>query len=416
MRAEDDVVMNFALRTIRRPPALFKVELRMPLNKRVRYGLMALTCAGALLTAAAIPARSTAATSQEAEEASVELVESQTKAIKVEPVGEHVFPQEQNAVGNIDFNEELLTQVYTPYQGRIIKAFASIGDTVKKDQILFTIDSPDLVQAESTLIAAAGVLELTTRVLERQQNLYKQNAGAQKDYEQSVSDHQTAEGNLKAARDAVRIFGKTDADIDKIIANRKIDSALVVPSPISGLITSRTASPGLFVQPGNPPPVYTVADTSIMWMLANVAEKDSPNLKVGQEVRVSVAPLPGRVFQGKIVTIGATVDPNTRRVLVRSEIADPNYELRSGMFATFVITIAPPKQAMAVPLEGVVREGDGTMTVWVTADKKKFTKRVVKIGLTHQGFAEILDGLKPGELLATDGSLFIANQYTNAGH
>jgi membrane fusion protein, heavy metal efflux system len=390
----------------------------MSLARNTMFSLATLACGGLLLAAASaqVAAAAAAETSETSSEPSVELSESQTKAIKTEPVGEHVFPQEQQAVGNIDFNQELLTQVFTPYQGRILKAFASIGDLVKKDQTLFTIDSPDLVQAESTLIAAGGVLDLTTKTLDRQMNLYKQNAAAQKDYEQSVSDQQSAEGAYRAARAAVKVFGKTDAEIDKIVADRKIDPALVVPSPITGLITTRAAAPGLLVQPGNPPPVYTVADTTTMWMLANVAEKDSPNLKVGQEVQVTVAPLPARIFQGKIVTIGAMVDPNTRRVLVRSEIADPNNELRAGMFATFVITIARPKRALSVPQDGVVREGDGSMTVWVTADRRKYIKRIVKTGLAHQGFMEIREGLQPGELVATDGSLFIANQYTNAGH
>jgi cobalt-zinc-cadmium efflux system membrane fusion protein len=391
----------------------------MSLTKEMRSRLASIACGGLFLVAAASAQAAAAAEPGNAEapaEATVELSEWQAKSIKVEPVGEHVFPQVQQAVGNIDFNQELLTQVFTPYQGRILKAFVSIGDIVKKDQILFTIDSPDLVQAESTLIAAAGVLDLTAKALERQMRLYKQSAAAQKDYEQSISDQQSAEGNYKAARAAVKVFGKTEAEIDKIVSDRKIDPALVVPSPITGLITARNAAPGLLVQPGNPPPVYIVADTSTMWMLANVAEKDSPNLKVGQEVSVTVAPLPGRVFRGKIVTIGATVDPNTRRVLVRSEIADPDNELRAGMFATFVITIAPPKAALALPQEGIVREGDGTMTVWVTTDGRKFMKRLVKTGLAHQGFAEIREGLLAGELVATDGSLFIANQYTNAGH
>jgi membrane fusion protein, heavy metal efflux system len=388
----------------------------MSLTKDMKIGLVSLACGGLLLAAASIQTRAAAAGAADTSgEATVELSESQAKAIKTEPVGEHVFPQEQQALGNIDFNQELLTQVFTPYQGRILKAFASIGDIVKKDQTLFTIDSPDLVQAESTLIAAAGVLDLTTKTLERQMNLYRQSAAAQKDYEQSISDQQAAEGAHKAARAAVKVFGKTDAEIDKIVSDRKIDPALVVLSPITGLITTRTAAPGLLVQPGNPPPVYTVADTTTLWMLANVAEKDSPNLQVGQEVRVTVASLPGRIFQGKIVTIGAMVDPNTRRVLMRSEIANPNKELRAGMFATFVITIAPPKRALAVPQDGVVREGDGTMTVWVTADRRKYTKRIVKTGLAHQGFTEIREGLQHGELVATDGSLFIANQYTNAG-
>lgn len=115
------------------------------------------------------------------------------------------------------------------------------------------------------------------------------------------------------------------------------------------------------------------------------------------------------------MTIGATVDPNTRRVLVRSEIADPNFELRGGMFANFEITIAPPRKSLAVPQDGVVREGDGTMTVWVTTDRRKFMKRIVKTGLISEGMTEIVQGLQPGELVATDGSLFIANQSANAG-
>ena len=135
----------------------------------------------------------------------------------------------------------------------------------------------------------------------------------------------------------MRIFGKTDADIDRIIANRSADPTLVVPSPITGRITARNAAPGLFVQPGSPPPPYTVADINTMWMLANVAENDSPAFRVGQEVKVRLGAFPGRVFDGKITTIGASVDPNTRRVLVRSEIKDPQHELRSGMFANFVI-------------------------------------------------------------------------------
>ncbi len=378
-------------------------------------GSIALLCGGILLAAASARVLAVSAAGTAAEPAVI-LSETQLKAIKIEPVGVHVFPQEQQAVGNIDFNQDLLTQVFTPYQGRILKAFASAGETVKKDKTLFTIDSPDLLQAESTLIATAGVLELTTKALERLRNLYKQSAAAQKDYEQSVSDQQAAEGAYRAARAAVKEFGKTDSEIDKAVSERKIDSTLVVPSPIPGLITARNAAPGLFVQPGNPPPVFIVADISTMWMIANVPERDAPELQVGQEVRAAVASFPGKTFQGKIVTIGANVDPMTRRVYVRSEIANPNGELRAGMFANFTITIAPPKSSLAVPQDGIVREGDGTMTLWVTADRRQFTKRIVKTGLSHAGFVEILDGLKPGELVATDGSLFIANQFTNAGH
>jgi cobalt-zinc-cadmium efflux system membrane fusion protein len=344
--------------------------------------------------------------------ASIDLSESQLASVKVEPAAEREFRIKKQAVGSIDFNEDMTLQVFTPYQGRIIALFAKVGDDVKKGQTLFTIDSPDLLQAESTLIAAAGVLEFTTRNLARLKQLYTTRAVSQKDLDQAISDQQTAEGNLRAARDAVRIFGKTDADTDQIVSRRMADPTLVVPSPISGRITARNAAPGLFVQPGNTPAPYTVADISTMWMVANVAENDSPAFRLGQDVKVKVSAFPSRVFEGKVTTVGATVDPNTRRVLVRSEIDDPQHELRSGMFANFTISVGNPVVSVAVPVDGVVREGDGTMTVWVTADRRRFTQRTVKTGKQRGGYWQILDGVKAGELIATEGAIFLSNALT----
>jgi cobalt-zinc-cadmium efflux system membrane fusion protein len=284
---------------------------------------------------------------------------------------------------------------------------------VKKGQTLYTIESPDLVQASSTLISSAGVLELTNRNLARLRDLVKTRAAAQKDLEQAISDQQAAEGAYKAARDAVRIFGRTEEEMDRLVAERRIDPALVVSSPITGRITQRDAAPGLLVQPGNPPAPYAVADISTMWMLANVPESDSPLYRVGQEVRAKVMAYADRVFLGKISTLGAAVDPNTHRVSMRSEIADPKHELRPGMFATFVIRVGDPLRALAVPANGVVREGDGTMTVWVTSNKRRFLKRIVKTGEQRDGYVEIVEGLAKGELVATEGALFLSNTLTN---
>jgi cobalt-zinc-cadmium efflux system membrane fusion protein len=346
---------------------------------------------------------------------SITLTDKQLASVKVEAVGYHVFPIEKSAVGSIDFNEDMAVQVFTPYQGKIIDLYAKVGDEVKKGQALFTIDSPDLLAADSNLVTTAGVLNLTTRALDRLKILYETRAVAQRDLEQAISDQQTADGALKAARDAVRIFGKTDVDIDRIIAQRMADPTLVVSSPIKGRITARNAAPGLFVQPGNAPAPYTVADINTMWMLANVAETDSPAFRVGQQVQVRISAFAGRMFDGKITTIGATVDPNTRRVLVRSEINDPQHELRSGMFANFIISIEGPVRSPAVPLAGVVREGDGTQTVWVTADRHQFTRRTVRIGDERDGYRQILDGVQVGELVATESAIFLSNMVTIAG-
>jgi cobalt-zinc-cadmium efflux system membrane fusion protein len=340
----------------------------------------------------------------------VELTEKQAGSLKIGLVELRNFETLKTAVGTIDFNQNVLVQVFSQYPGKILKAFFNLGDEVKQGDILFTIDSPDLLQAESVLLASAGVLELQTRTLARATQLLRAGGSAQKDVDQATSDQQTAEGNFKAAKNAVRIFGKTDGEIEQILAQRKVDSTLLVPSPISGRIIARNAAPGFLTQPGNAPAPYSVADLSTMWMIANVIETDAPAYKLGQEVEVRVPAYPGTNFHGHVTTVGSMIDPNTHRQLVRSEIADPKQLLRSGMFASFVIRMGDPAQSPAVPVEGVVREGDGTMTTWVTADRRRFVKRTVKVGIQQGGWSQILEGLEPGELIVTDGAVFLSNK------
>jgi len=340
----------------------------------------------------------------------VDLSPSQLKSIKIEPVASYAFPVEKEAVGNIDYDEDLSVQVFPPYQGTIIKTFVELGAEVQKDQPLYTIKSPDLIQAESNLIGAAATYELTTKELARAKDLYTTSVGVpQRELEQAISDQQTAEGALKAARDAVLVFGKTDAEIDQMVASRKIDPALVVRSPIRGKITYKNAQPGFFVQPGNPPAPYNVADVGLKWMLANVPESESAFFHLGQPVAVRTLAYDGRIFKGKVSKIYESVDPNTHRVTIRSEITDPQNDLRPGMLANFVIRVDAPVEAAAIPANGVVREPDGTMGAWVTTDRKRFTERIIKVGLRKDDRVQILDGLQQGELVVSDGAVFLSN-------
>jgi len=337
---------------------------------------------------------------------SLELSPSQLNSIKIEAVGSYPFRVEKEAVGNIDFADDLSVQVFPAYQGTIIKTFVELGVRVQKDQPLYTIKSPDLIQAESNLIGAAATFELTNKELARVQGL---GGIAEREKEQATSDQQTADGALKASRDAVLVFGKTNAEIDQMIALRKTDPALVVRSPISGTVTSFNAPPGLLVQPGNLPAPYSVAKVTIKWMLANVSETEIPFFHLGQPVQVKVMAYPDRVFQGKVSKIYATVDPNTHRVTIRSEIADPHDELRPGMLANFLIRVHDPVEAIAIPANGVVREADGTMTAWVTTDRHRFEQKIITIGLRNDDRVQVLDGLRRGELVVTDNAVFLSN-------
>jgi cobalt-zinc-cadmium efflux system membrane fusion protein len=339
----------------------------------------------------------------------VTLTPEQAKSIAVGQVAERSFVVEKQAIGSIDFNQNLSVAVFTPYPGRIVRAYVDLGDRVVKGQVLFTIESPDFIQAESNAIAAQATLDQTRSALERAKKLYANQGIDQNDYEAAVANEQSADGALEAARAALAIFGKTTREIDAIIAKRLVEPALVVRSPITGAVTARNAAPGLLVQPGNLPAPYSVADTTTVWLLADVTEEDSPAFAVGQDLEVTVTAYPGRAFKGKVDAVGALVDPSTHRVTVRSEIRDPAHELRAGMLANFVIRTAKPEISPAVPLDGVVREGDGTMSVWVTSDGQHFERRTVTLGLQQDRYDQILAGVKSGETVAVDGAIFLSN-------
>jgi membrane fusion protein, heavy metal efflux system len=177
-------------------------------------------------------------------------------------------------------------------------------------------------------------------------------------------------------------------------------------------VTARNAAPGLFVQAGNAPAPFTVADISTVWMLGNVAESHSEAIKLGQDVQVSTLANPGHLYNGKLTTLGATVDSTLHTLMVRSEVQNPRHDLKPGMLANFVIVTDAPVTGIAVPANAVVREGDSTMTVWVTTDRHSFIQRVVSVGLRDDGYDQITDGLKPGEIVVTDGAVFLDNMLT----
>jgi cobalt-zinc-cadmium efflux system membrane fusion protein len=283
------------------------------------------------------------------------------------------------------------------------------GDDVKKGQPLFTIDSTDLVEAESALISTAGELQLASKTLERTRKLMEIQGSAQKELEQAISEHQAAEASYEAARSAVRIFGKSETDINQIIADRKTNGRLVIASPLTGRVTARNAATGMLVQPGGEAPApITVADISNMWMVANVPEHLLPRVRLNTKVVVSVMAYPDRRFEGSITNIASAVDPNTRTVAVRSDIQNPGFELLPQMLATFVIHTGEPTHSPALPQNGVVRQGDGSMIVFVTQDGLRFERRSVKTGMMQNGMQQILEGLLPEEKVATDGALFLS--------
>jgi cobalt-zinc-cadmium efflux system membrane fusion protein len=285
-----------------------------------------------------------AATASNASQApNVTLSTSQLSAVKIVPASLYLFHNTREAVGSVTFAQD-----------------------------------PSIVQAESTLLSAAATNAVTQKELQRARDLFSTKGVSQRELEQATSDQQTAKSALDAARNALRILGKTDGEIDNIIAAKTIG-------------TSYPQRPG------------------IKWILANASEGDARAFQLGQPVRVIIGAVPGHDFIGKVSEIYAVVDPNTHRVSVRAEVNDPNNELRSGMLADVAVQVQKPIEAVSIPVNGAVREGDGTMTAWVTSDRRRFVQRTIETGLRDDGRVQILKGIRQGDLTVSDGAIFLDN-------
>ncbi|MGZ5803566.1 MAG: efflux RND transporter periplasmic adaptor subunit, partial [Xanthobacteraceae bacterium] len=180
---------------------------------------------------------------------------------------------------------------------------------------------------------------------------------------------------------------------------------------IAGTVISRKVGPGQYVRSDSGDALFVISDLSSMWLKAFVPENEISIIRVGQEVNVKVLALPDRTFDAHIVAIGAASDVNTRRVVVRSEVSNPDGLLKSDMFASFTIATGDVEETPGVPVEAVIREGEEA-AVWVEdQDQVTFRRRPVKLGLEQDGRIQIRAGLKGGERILARGAIFVDNEW-----
>jgi cobalt-zinc-cadmium efflux system membrane fusion protein len=321
---------------------MLKLAVRILLiSASLGLALLASGCGRSAGPSGAAPATSEPGPAARAAKA-LDLSPEQRSVLKIEPVGTFSFVRESETVGTVSFDED-----------------------------------PAVIQAESTLISAAANLEMSRKELLRVQSLGEANGIAPKELEGAIAARQTAAAALKAARDALRALGKSDAQIDRMAATGRFDS------------------PGTLAH--------------VTWVVANVPETDSPRVHTGQRVSVRVSAYSDRQYTGRVARVYSTIDPNTHRLTVRARVEDPRGDLRPGMLATILIRTADPVESLAVPTTAVVREGDGSMITWVTTDRRHFSERALTLGLESEGRYQVLSGLKAKELAVTEGGVFLSN-------
>lgn len=331
------------------------------------------------------------------------------KIVSVEPVR---FSPVVITEGKIATNDDHTTQVFSPYSGRVTRVMAEAGESVRAGQPLFAIQAAEFIQAQNDLIAAHTQLKLAEASEQRQHELYKINGSALKDWRQSQADLINAQTALGAVRGRLKVLGQTDGQIATLEARAPgsaVTADTLVPSPISGVVLQRLIGPGQnigSVTNGGSGAAFQVSDLSTVWLVGQLREVDAPKARVGQDVDVRVEALPGRIFTGKVSYVAPSVDPTTRRVLVRATVSNADHALKPEMFTEFTLHTEPPDMRVSAPESGVIYEGD-TARVWVARPDGLLELRHIKTGLTQNGLVEVLSGLAPGERIVTSGALFI---------
>jgi membrane fusion protein, heavy metal efflux system len=346
---------------------------------------------------------------------------AQWATLTVEPAQQRVFRSEHVTEGKIAVDEDRSTPIFSPYAGRVTKLFVKPGDIVTVGQTLFTVEATDMVQAQNDFISAAtalnkarSALNLADIIDKRQRLLYdgkavplKEVQNARAALDAAENDVRSSEVALEAARNRLRILGKTDAEISEFQEKGTINPATPIYAPIAGTIVQRKVGPGQYVGTGATDPVFVIGDLSTVWVVAFIRETEAPLVHIGQAIYFTVLAYPDRPFPANISYVAAALDPTSRRLLVRATVNNSAGLLKPEMFASVKILTGEGDSAVAVPRDAVIYEGDAARVWLVRDDDKAIELRRIKVGLTNGNLVEVTEGLARGDRVITKGSLFI---------
>ena len=311
--------------------------------------------------------------------------------------------------GNVAYNAFKTTPVFSPIGGPVHEILVAPGETVHAGQPLLTVNSPDYSAARSAYLKARDAFFLADKVYTRSQDLYAHGAVAEADLQQAESSRSQARADLQASEDMLRALGIKDPEA--MIKNPpKTTLQIPLPAPVGGEIVERLVGPGQLLQAGATQ-VFTISDMSMVWVLVNVYQSDVGYVRVGDSVDITTDTYP-QVFHGRMSYVAPALDPNTRTLQARIVTANPNKILKKDMYVTAMLQAGVIRDALTVPDAAVLRDSENLPFVYAQSGANQFARRLVKIGDSQNGRTQITDGLKEGERVVGDGSLFL--QFKNS--
>jgi membrane fusion protein, heavy metal efflux system len=327
------------------------------------------------------------------------------KQIKTEAVSNQDISETLMIPGRLEAQNLRLAKIGSPINGRISDIYASLGDVVKKGQVLARVNSIELTQNQLTLIKATQLIGLKTKAVERAKLLFEADVISKAEMQRIEAELEAVKADFRASKDQLEILGMSDKAIEKLESSGQVNSYGDVISRTNGTVITKMINLGQIVQPEDV--LFSVADLSKLWGVAEIPEQQVAFVRKDQDVSIEVPAL-NKKIQGKIVYEGDIVNPETRTVMVRTEIDNTDLKLKPDMLISMFIQ-SKKVSKLAIPASAVIRENDRNY-VFVQNNPNTFRLREIELGHKDGQLINILSGVSQGETIVSDGAFHLNSE------
>jgi membrane fusion protein, heavy metal efflux system len=353
------------------------------------------------------PANSTSAAKNPNDPELFQIPQEQMPHVQVLKVQPTTLSRTLRLTGAVAYNGFRTTPVITQVSGPVSRVVVVPGQRVQQGEPMLYVSSPDYSQLRTNYLKAKDAQALAQKAYDRAKDLYQHKAISEQNLEQVQSAEVQASGDLAAAQAALKVLGITDPDL---LVKSPPSPEVPVRAPIAGMVVEQDVAAGQLLQT-SATQCFMISDIRNVWVLVNVYQKDLPYVRVGDAVSIQTDSYPD-VFRGRIAYVAASLDPNTRTLQARIDTSNPSEKLKKDMFVVATVNAGTIRNAIALPDAAVLRDSENQPFVYAEVSQNQFGRRPVTLGESLNGQTEVTSGLKPGDSVIGNGSLFL--QFANS--
>ncbi|MPS27063.1 efflux RND transporter periplasmic adaptor subunit [Pigmentiphaga sp.] len=388
-------------------PSQFRTTFHGIRRARPAAGRWSLLAAFCLVLAACGDKPSTEAAPAEVLDPGIVIADEAMQArIKISAISVEPFSDVLRVAGRIDFDRQRMARIGAPVTGRVTDINTTLGAAVKPGDVLARLHSTELGSAQLAYLKARAQSELQQNARERARLLFAADVIGKAELQRRENEYAVAAAELRAASEQLSVLGMSPPAIARMGQSGEISSFSPVVSTLRGSVVEFKVSPGQVVQPADA--LFTVADLSRVWAVAEVPEQQADLVAAGQTVDIEVPALGNRKISGELIFVGQVVDPATRTVPVRTAIDNADGRLKPAMLATMLIASRPTGQ-LVIPASAVVRFENEDL-VYVEIEPGRFRATQVQMGASYNGKRVVTSGLKAGDRVVVEGAFHLNNQ------